>query len=193
MTIPHSRKEAKAAGAKTYTGRPCLHGHSNLRYASTGGCVGCTAERTKKFLIKNPEKTKEYAHNASKYQAKYYENNRAKMLAKDAAYRKKHPEKRAKVKAAWVRKNRAHCCAVNARRRADLVRRTPIWLSDSDCDKINSFYLEARRLTGETGEQHHVDHILPLRGDKVSGLHVPGNLQVLTASENRAKKNLYTI
>jgi len=66
---------------------------------------------------------------------------------------------------------------------------TPEWLSQEQKDAIASMYAEARRLTEETGEQHHVDHIVPVQGKNISGLHVPWNLQVLTAAENWSKSN----
>jgi len=54
---------------------------------------------------------------------------------------------------------------------------------------IESLYTIAHMLTESTGIQHHVDHIQPLQGKKVSGLHVQDNLQVVTAEDNIRKKN----
>lgn len=46
-------------------------------------------------------------------------------------------------------------------------------------------------MTNSTGIVHHVDHVIPLQGRTVSGLHVAGNLRVITASENVKKHNRY--
>ena len=56
---------------------------------------------------------------------------------------------------------------------------------------MNDIYEEARRLTRETGVHHQVDHIVPLQGKTVSGLHVFSNLQILTQVENVSKSNRY--
>ena len=52
-------------------------------------------------------------------------------------------------------------------------------------------YKEAQRLTKVTGEQYDVDHIIPLKGAAVCGLHVPWNLQVLKHADNMRKSNKY--
>jgi 5-methylcytosine-specific restriction endonuclease McrA len=71
-------------------------------------------------------------------------------------------------------------------RRAIRLRATPIW-----CDKaaIVRIYEEARRLTLETGIPHEVDHIIPLRGKLVCGLHIALNMQIITRTANRRKHN----
>ena len=89
--------------------------------------------------------------------------------------------KRPEVKARWK--------AMEAERRALELSATPPWLSDSQRAAIKAIYAEATRLERETGIPRHVDHIVPLKHPDVCGLHVPWNLQVLTATENLSKNN----
>lgn len=62
-------------------------------------------------------------------------------------------------------------------------------LSSQHITELQSFYKEAQRLSKETGIPHHVDHIVPVNGHNICGLHVPWNLQILTAEENLRKSN----
>ena len=84
--------------------------------------------------------------------------------------------------AEWTARNRerkkATNCAAQARRDAAKAQRTPPWV---DLDALRQFY--RNRPAG-----HHVDHIVPLRAENVSGLHVPWNLQYLPAHENLSKQ-----
>lgn len=71
-----------------------------------------------------------------------------------------------------------------ARRRRIERERTPPW---ADLEAIRAMYAEAERLTRETGEQYVVDHIVPLRGKIVSGLHWHGNMRVIHWRANASK------
>lgn len=77
-----------------------------------------------------------------------------------------------------------------AKRRTAQLRRTPPW---ANMDAIRAFYVEAQRITQETGRPYHVDHIIPLQGRLVSGLHVQNNLQILPGSENSKKRNRFEV
>ena len=70
------------------------------------------------------------------------------------------------------------------KRKAALKVRSPVW---RDLKKIGRLYSQARIKSLRTGIPHVVDHIIPLQGKKVSGLHVEENLRVVTYSENAEK------
>jgi hypothetical protein len=71
-----------------------------------------------------------------------------------------------------------------------IIRQT-LPLSDIQRAQIIAIYDEARILTEATGVRHHVDHMIPLLGREVCGLHVPWNLRIITADENRKKNNRF--
>lgn len=75
-----------------------------------------------------------------------------------------------------------------SRRRATKLNASMPW---ADKEKIKGIYIECERLTRETGIRHEVDHIVPLRGKNVVGLHIESNLRVITAAENRNKSNKF--
>ena len=141
-----------------------------------------------------------------------YETNRSKVIEQVATYRENNVEKlklarqkyylanidtiKAKMKKyhqVYKEKYRHVITANDAKRHAAELQRTPKWLSTEDIAKIKSIYLESRKLTEETGVKHNVDHILPLQGKLVSGLHVPENLRVITETENIRKNNTYEL
>ena len=87
-----------------------------------------------------------------------------------------------------------HLTNANAsKRRAALLQRIPIWQTEFDELKIKCIYSVAAMLSKVNNEPWTVDHIIPLQGKIVSGLHVPSNLQFMRARENEAKRNKYEI
>jgi len=78
--------------------------------------------------------------------------------------------------------------ALRKRRRKEA---TPKWLTTEQRKQIVATYEHMRDCKIVTGEDYHVDHIIPLRGENVCGLHVPWNLQVLPADVNMDKSNKY--
>lgn len=78
-----------------------------------------------------------------------------------------------------------------AKRYATKHQRTPRWLTKEQRGQILAIYATCRSKSHETGIKHHVDHIVPLVGKLVSGLHVPWNLQVVSSSVNAHKHNRF--
>ena len=96
-------------------------------------------------------------------------------------YRKRNHDKCLERSRVWRKQNLDYDKYRSANYRARKLNQTPPW---SDLDKIKDIYINCPK-------GFHVDHIVPLKGKNVSGLHVPENLQYLPAKENLAKRNIY--
>lgn len=117
-----------------------------------------------------------------------YVNNRM-CAACLKEWQKINPHHNRKSASNWKKKNRGRNTAIMAKRRADKLQRTPAWLTGEQLIAMRKLYSQAEWLTRITGVKWHVDHIVPLKGKNVSGLHIPDNLQVLPARENLKKSN----
>lgn len=184
MDHPKTRKEATAAGAKFYfTGEPCVRGHVALR-KTKGSCIECVQED---WTIDN-ERRKGKPKSAAAVAAgrRYYEKNREAVIARAAA---RPAEEKRRARSDYKDRNvdvvRADT-SVRKRRHRDA---TPSWLLKTERLQMRELYVQARKLTAVTGERYVVDHIVPLRGESVCGLHVPWNLRVITQDENLRKSN----
>lgn len=114
------------------------------------------------------------------YKIRYIEN-RDSILKKSAEWKLNNREKKLKTHAEYKRKNKGKYAALEAKRRASKLKATPKW---ADLKAIEDFY-------NNCPEGYHVDHIVPLQGKHVCGLHVLDNLQYLPAKENIMKGNRY--
>lgn len=140
----------------------------------------------KAWAKNNPEKRKATLE-------RYFEENQEKERLRAVEYRAKNRLKTNAAAANWSRNNPGTRNAITARRRAAKLLRTPKWLTDADYLEMRLIYEFAQCVEIATGIPHHVDHIIPLQGELVSGLHVPANLQILPSSENCAKSNRWEV
>ena len=114
----------------------------------------------------------------------HYERNKEKYIARAKA---RPAEEKRGHKAAWKSRNKGIVASHVAARKSHIRQATPKWLTKEQKQQIRSFYIEADKLKRETGVDYEVDHIVPIRGGLVHGLHVPWNLRVITAAENQKK------
>lgn len=177
-----SLQDAKAQGrSRFFTGVPCINGHLDERFVSSKACVVCARANQNKWDAKNTDKLRQYV---SKYDAANRKTRR------DAArlYRLENAASANKATREYRKRNPSLITALGAERRATVLKATPKWV---DRQQLKKVYEECRFLTEKTGMQYEVDHIVPLKNKYVCGLHVPCNLQIILATENRRKNNLY--
>lgn len=125
------------------------------------------------------------------YNKAYYEANKENRKAYSKAWNETNKEHVKTYRKAYNETNKDWKAAHNAKRRASRLERTPPWLTEQHLKEMEGVYKLRQRLTEETGVVYHVDHIIPLQGKDISGLHVPWNLEVIPAEYNFSKCNSY--
>lgn len=175
-----------------------------------GRCATCQSAAVQDCMARKvargePKITEAQKARALERKAGYYQANPEKHRQRSADYRSSQPKKaQASVNAArqkrpdhWRAYARAYYhdnaatirprqSAQTMKRYASKVKAIPAWC---DPDAIAALYVEAARITAETGVPHDVDHIVPIISKTVCGLHVHHNLRVLEKSANRKKGN----
>jgi hypothetical protein len=184
MEYQKTRKEAKEQGATHYyTGKPCLRGHIALR-KTKGACIECMKEDWAKDNAKRSLKPKSEA--AKESGRRYYERNKDAVIARANA---RPLEEKKLWKKIHKQRNPDYYNALTSLRKRRHKKATPSWLTRKQRVEIKNLYLIAITMTKTTGERYVVDHIVPLLGKDVCGLHVPWNLRVITQDENLKKSN----
>jgi 5-methylcytosine-specific restriction endonuclease McrA len=160
-------------------------------------CRSCISLKNAKNYKKNAEKIKtkrniryrEDPSYALEYSARNYKENPEKVKAETAEWQRKNPEKFIIIKNRWIGNNKHKIVFYANKRRTAKLNAAPSWLTEKQYKEIEEFYVLAKELQWLSEEPLHVDHIVPLQGENVSGLHVPWNLQILPRSMNSSKGN----
>lgn len=188
-----SRAEAKAQRLTSYfTGKPCPKGHISRRNTRDGGCNECSKLRSIDRRLKLPTEASDRYH-ANKEQRRqqyiaYYERTKPIRLQYSRQYYSDESNL-AKHRATCKRWRESNVHKLTEESRLRRSRQLKARVSWGDRAAISEMYRHARQLTQLTGELHVVDHIVPLRGKTVCGLHWEGNLRVITQAENLSKSN----
>ena len=178
--------------------------HDGLQYR----CRACWAEyRAKNNAALTAQKREHYAKNKDRlllekkeqyplvaaakreYQKQYAKADPVAAKKRRQDFHTKNPEYYKEFR----RKYPAKVNAKEVRRKAAKLQRTPPWLTDDDHWIIEQAYELSALRTRITGFAWHVDHVIPLLGKNVSGLHVPLNLQVIPGLDNMSKGNNFKV
>jgi hypothetical protein len=161
-----------------------FHKHSGFKDGLRTVCKEC---RKNEHIVRYENNKDEWNQRSVKWQ----KTNKEKVAHIQKTYRDANKEQRNNQTAEWKRNNKAKVNFSNNTRHAAKLQRTPEWLSKEQLQEIQDFYAMAQQLETVFPWKQHVDHIVPLQGEDVSGLHLPWNLQILSAKDNITKGNRY--
>lgn len=178
------QRKAAAIGPKEPEPRACLccGADITLLYKSKWGpkCASCHSQAQRQYREANAA-----AISASK--KAWAQANSQRKAEADRAYAQANPEARKRAREKWDAANPGASNAAKATNRISRKKRVPTWLSEDDRWIVAQAYELAAVRSRIFGFPWHVDHKIPLHGRRVSGLHVPGNLQVIPGMANLRK------
>ena len=147
-------------------------------------CKVCESKRSKEKNQRNRE--------ARIAKAKLWRDaNKETFLNGIKMWRERNPGRHEQLMKEWAQRNKGKVNAKWMKRDAAKKSRTPSWLTQDEHWMIEQAYDIANKRKQLFGFDWHVDHIVPLQGKTVSGLHVPWNLQVIPAKLNQQKSNRF--
>jgi hypothetical protein len=211
-SLKEMRIEARESGLRIFNeGVPCAKGHLSGRYTSNNNCVDCHLaylERNKDAYKENGRAYREknrdrlaanqrdyYKDNkdaCQAYQRAYYIENHDYVLERQRVYSEQNKDR---IKA-YFDANKEILRAKYARKRVSRANRRVNWGEDHSQETRETelrLYEMAVLLEEKTGVEYNVDHMIPLKGNLVCGLHVASNLQVIPEKLNREKRNKFVL
>jgi hypothetical protein len=118
--------------------------------------------------------------------SRWRKSNPEKSRRSNIQWKIEHRERSRSTSMAWKKANPGKVVAQIALRKARKIQATPSW---ADLQLISDIYDFAAFRSRREGIKYHVDHVLPLKGENVCGLHIENNLVILPATENIRKSN----
>lgn len=137
-------------------------------------------EKRKAYLIKWRTNNKDKIKASQK---RYYEANRKKCLAACSKWVKENREAYLERRRRYYANNSAKDIE-RVRRRRGRIKQALSFMNQAEQAEVQGMYDFCRMFKG-----FEVDHVIPLNGKTVSGLHVLSNLRVVPMLENRSKSN----
>lgn len=165
---PRSRQEAIDVRIPFYyQSEPCKYGHQSIRSTRSGDCCECRA-------IKAREKAR-------------------KLTSQGVKIKRPSPEKECEKSISYYHRNKEKVRAYR-RTHSYIYRKyiktvTPKWLSKFQKYQLSLIYTCRDEINKVSDVKYEVDHIVPIQGKEVCGLHVPWNLRVIPQKTNRTKSN----
>ncbi len=158
----------------------CFVKNKNGLYGVSTRCKDCFSAYNKQRYLTNKEQIKGKS-------LEYYKLNKEKVKL----YKQKNVDKIKEYNKEYLQNNKDLFRIHIANRRAIKLNATPKWLNKDHKLQMRKLYKLAKDNEIVSNQKWEVDHIVPLQGSNVCGLHVPWNLQVITAKQNRVKKNKF--
>ena len=190
------KEHARKQGLKRYfTGLPCKNGHLSERKITSGDCIECIRESHAQKMqedsdyrkIKRASSCRARRSPAGKRNA---EMHRLRKLILKRATHEINVIKNSQLH--WYENPQQFLIDREIKRKFAEARRnafaqaTPDWVNVQELKEVEQL---RSVITARTGVTYHVDHYYPIQSDVICGLHVPWNLQIITAEENHAKSN----
>lgn len=160
---------------KSYLEKEKFYACKSRSTGVTAGCKECSRKRAREWAIRNKARALEIC-------LKYSNTESAKSKKKQ--WRENNKDMLREYAADWRKKNKEALAGKGISSYYSLP--TPAW---ADKSEIKALYKKAKSMSKDTGIRYEVDHVIPLRGKTVCGLHVETNLRIVTKEENMKKLN----